>query len=60
VINFPRDAAPDEVPQAILNNMAYIYVPVVVVFYMIAIYILTKYKITRSSHQDNLQAIVKN
>jgi hypothetical protein len=35
-------------------------VPVVVVFYMIAIYRLTKYKITRSSHQDNLQAVTKN
>jgi Na+/melibiose symporter-like transporter len=60
VISFPQDAAPGEVPQSILNNMAYIYVPVVVIFYLIAIYILTKYKITRSSHEDNLQAIVKD
>ena len=56
-IGFPTGASPGEVPQSILNNLALIYVPSVALFYFIAIYFVTKYKITRGSHKENLQEL---
>lgn len=40
IINFPKDVAPGEVPQEILNNLAYIYTPLVIGFYTCATIIL--------------------
>jgi Na+/melibiose symporter-like transporter len=57
IIGFPKGVAPGEVPQSILNNLAYIYVPLVIVFYSGAVYILSRYKITRDGHANNLRAV---
>lgn len=56
-INFPKDALPGEVPIETLYNMAYIYVPLVIVFYTGAVLCLTRYKITRQSHAENVQIV---
>ncbi len=57
IINFPKDVAPGQVPQATLNNLAYIYVPLVIGFYACATLILSRYKITRAGHSENLLAV---
>lgn len=57
IVKFPKDAAPGEVPQEILNNLAYIYIPLVIGFYTCATLILSRYKITRAGHAENLQAV---
>ena len=57
LINFPKDVAPGEVPESVLNNLAFIYIPLVIGFYSGAVYMLSRYKITRDGHANNLQAV---
>lgn len=57
LINFPKDVAPGEVPQSVLDNLAFIYIPLVIGFYSGAVYMLSRYKITRAGHSENLQAV---
>jgi Na+/melibiose symporter-like transporter len=57
LIDFPRGADPGAVPQEILRNLAYIYVPLIIGFYSGAIVCLTQYKITRHSHRENLEIL---
>jgi len=59
IINFPKDVAPGEVPQEILNNLGYIYVPLVIAFYCGAVLILSRYKITRAIHTANVEQVSK-
>jgi glycoside/pentoside/hexuronide:cation symporter, GPH family len=56
-INFPTNAEPGAVPQATLNQLAMIFIVIFVLFYSSAVYILSHYKITRSGHTQNLQAV---
>lgn len=57
VIHFPKGAKPDEIPQEILTNLALIYIPLLMFLYLISVYSLKFYKITRESHADNLAAV---
>lgn len=57
IINFPKNAAPDAVPEATLNQLAIIFIVIFVTFYSGAVYILSHYKITRSGHTENLEAV---
>jgi Na+/melibiose symporter-like transporter len=57
LINFPRESDPGAVPQDVLRNLAYIYVPLIIAFYSAAIVCLTRYRITRHSHRDNLEIL---
>lgn len=57
IINFPKGTQPGQVPQEVLNNLGYIYVPLVIGFYGGAVWILSHYKITRDGHAENLQAV---
>jgi GPH family glycoside/pentoside/hexuronide:cation symporter len=56
-INFPKDASPGEVPVETLQQLGYIYVPLIIVFYSLAVLCLTRYKITRESHAENLAIV---
>jgi len=58
-IAFPRDAVPGEVPMEILLNLAYIYVPLVIVFYSLAVFCLSRYRITRESHGENVEVLAR-
>jgi NAD(P) transhydrogenase subunit beta len=57
IISFPKDVAPGEVPQSVLTNLVFIYVPIVIAFYSGAVYMLSRYKITRAGHAENLRAV---
>jgi len=54
-INFPREAAPGDVPIETLNTLALIYIPLIIIFYSGAVYCLSRYKITRQSHAANVE-----
>lgn len=57
VIDFPRTAQPGEVPAETLLHLAYIYVPLIIAFYMSATFILSRYRITRESHRENVELL---
>ena len=60
IINFPKNVAPGEVPQEVLNNLGYLHVPLVVIFYSAAVFTLSRYKITRAIHTENLQTVAES
>ncbi len=57
LIDFPKNAAPDDVPQSTLNELAIIFITLFILFYSCAVYILSHYKITRHGHSQNIQAV---
>ena len=56
-IQFPAQAKPGEVPQETLFDLAYIYVPVLLFFYLIALSVLSLYRINREGHTENLRRL---
>lgn len=56
-IQFPTQAKPGEVPLETLFDLAYIYVPVILVFYLAALSVLTMYRINREDHTENLRRL---
>jgi glycoside/pentoside/hexuronide:cation symporter, GPH family len=57
LIRFPVGVSASEVPKATLTNLGLVYVPTIIVFYLLAVYGMTFYRITRSGHSDNLSII---
>jgi GPH family glycoside/pentoside/hexuronide:cation symporter len=57
MIRFPQEARPGEVPPEVLLKLAIIYVPLIVIFYAGAVICLTRYRITRQSHAQNLEIL---
>jgi len=60
VIQFPTQAKPGDVPSEVLFNLAFFYVPVLMVFYLAAVAALSIYDINREGHLDNLRLLSKN
>jgi Na+/melibiose symporter-like transporter len=58
-IDFPKDVQPGEVPTEVLLNLAYIYVPLIILFYSVAVLCLTRYRITRQSHSENVEILAE-
>ena len=54
VINFPKGAAPGEVPPQIIWDLGFIYGPSLMVFYLMALGSISFYKITRGGHNDRV------
>jgi Na+/melibiose symporter-like transporter len=55
IINFPRDAAPGDVPAEIIWNLGFIFGPSLMIFYMMALGSISFYRITRTGHNERLQ-----
>ena len=53
---FPKGAAPGTVPTEVLNKLALFFAPSLLFFYLIALYCISYYKISRDSHKDNVAA----
>ncbi|MDG2333252.1 MAG: MFS transporter [Myxococcota bacterium] len=53
-IDFPTDAQPGAVPAETLRELGFIYVPVLMVLYVLAFGFLTGYRISRESHEEHL------
>jgi GPH family glycoside/pentoside/hexuronide:cation symporter len=56
-VDFPRDAGPGEVPAEVIRNLGLVYVPVMMLVYLIALGFLTGYRISRETHAENLQQL---
>lgn len=59
VIQFPTQAKPGEIPQETLFDLAYLYVPILLFFYLLALSVLGLYKISRDGHTDNLRRLAE-
>jgi len=56
-IEFPQGAKPGEVDPGIVVNLGLVYVPSVFVVYMISVLFVAAYRISRASHQENLDRL---
>ena len=59
IIQFPTQAKPGDVPQETLFDLAYIYVPTLLFFYLFALAVLGVYKINREDHSENLRKLAE-
>jgi Na+/melibiose symporter-like transporter len=59
IIQFPTKAKPGQVPEETLFDLAYIYVPTLLFFYLFALAVLTVYKINREDHSENLRKLAE-
>ena len=57
IIQFPTKAKPGQVPEETLFDLAYIYVPTVLFFYLLALAVLSIYRINREDHTENLRKL---
>jgi Na+/melibiose symporter-like transporter len=57
VIGFPRGAKPGEVDPEIVRTLGLVYAPVIVALYLVAIGFLSTYKISRETHERNLERL---
>ncbi|MEO2168271.1 MAG: MFS transporter, partial [bacterium] len=56
-VNFPEEAIPGQVSEAVLRDLALTYMPIVGALYLIFIGFLASYRISRESHGENLRAL---
>ena len=56
-IQFPTQAKPGDVPAEVIFDLAFFYVPVLMIFYLAALSVLSLYKINREDHSDNLRLL---
>ncbi len=56
-IHFPRDARPGAVDPVALRQLGLIYIPTLVVLLLVAIALLSAYRISRESHLANLERL---
>ncbi|MFP6795400.1 MAG: MFS transporter [Pseudomonadales bacterium] len=59
IIQFPTKAKPGQVPEETLFDLAYIYVPTLLFFYLFALAVLSFYKINREDHSENLRKLAE-
>jgi glycoside/pentoside/hexuronide:cation symporter, GPH family len=59
IIQFPTQAKPGDVPQETLFDLAYLYVPTLLFFYLFALAVLGAYKIKREDHSENLRKLAE-
>ncbi|MFO1013801.1 MAG: MFS transporter [Caulobacteraceae bacterium] len=57
LVAFPPHAAPGSVDQGTLNNLAKLYIPVTLGLYAVAIAFMSRYRISKASHEANLQRL---
>ena len=57
IIQFPTQAKPGDIPEETLFDLAYLYIPVLLFFYVIALSVLSLYRISRDGHSENLQRL---
>jgi len=56
-IGFPSDAQPGEVDADVVRRLGLVFVPLLCVLYVAALVLLSRYRISRSGHEDNLRRL---
>jgi glycoside/pentoside/hexuronide:cation symporter, GPH family len=59
LIGFPEDAQPGQVDPAVLHNLVLVYVPALVVLFLVAIGFVSAYRIDRWTHEANLRRLAE-
>jgi Na+/melibiose symporter-like transporter len=59
VIHFPAGRAPGQVGAGVLQNLALVYVPVTIGLYVIAVTIMSQYRISKDAHEANLRRLAE-
>jgi Na+/melibiose symporter-like transporter len=57
VIGFPQDAQPGAVDPQIMRNLALVFVPVLSSLYLISAFLVTTFRISRATHEENLDRL---
>lgn len=57
IVKFPVGAKPSEVPQETINNLALVYMPSMMLLYVLAVAILQAYNISRESHEATVREL---
>lgn len=60
VIGFPQDAQPGAVDPRIITNLALVFVPVLSLLYLVSAFLLTAFRISKTTHEANLQKLAKS
>jgi GPH family glycoside/pentoside/hexuronide:cation symporter len=55
--SFPKGATPDQVPQASVDTLASLYVPAILILWILKILVILMYRIDRQQHEANLAEI---
>ncbi|MDG1000744.1 MAG: MFS transporter, partial [Pseudomonadales bacterium] len=58
-VQFPTQAKPGEIPDETLFDLALLYVPVLLFFYLMALMVLNVYQINRDDHEQNLRELTE-
>jgi glycoside/pentoside/hexuronide:cation symporter, GPH family len=59
-IGFPHDAKPGQVAPEVVQRLGLVYAPTIVVLYLIALAFLATYRISRTTHEDNLRRLAES
>jgi Na+/melibiose symporter-like transporter len=58
-IGFPSGAKPGQVDPEVVRKLGLVYIVAVVLLYFGVLYFLSKYRISRATHEDNLQRLAR-
>jgi GPH family glycoside/pentoside/hexuronide:cation symporter len=59
LVNFPENAKPGQVDPQVLRDLVLVFLPLVTVFYLIAIAFISAYRIDRTTHEANLRRLAE-
>jgi len=57
LVDFPQKANPLTLDPHIVRDLAYVYLPVITILFTSAMILMSRYRITRESHQENLRKL---
>lgn len=57
IVEFPDNAKPGEIPFAMLDQLAMTYIPVNGALYCVGLYCLSRYRITRETHEATIEIL---
>jgi hypothetical protein len=57
VSQFPVGASPGDIPDSVMNDFVWIYVPTVFIVWMLMIACISMYSVDRTKHEANLAAL---
>jgi Na+/melibiose symporter-like transporter len=60
LVNFPQHADPATLDPSIIRHLAYLYLPVMLVLYGTAMVVISQYRISRETHEDNLRRLAES
>ena len=57
LVHFPEKANPLTLDPHIVRDLAYVYMPVIIIMFTLGMILMSRYRITRESHSENLRKL---